>query len=188
MKTKKAVPYPKHTEDFNLVMDAIIHPYEVNYRRASVGFAQVVSIPGKPLLKQQKKVSASAKVLSFTPLDLVETVRSGIAFKEFYYFYKTLGFTTKKWAEILGVNVKTMQNILKEKKDLNSLKSEKFLQFALLVHYGIEVFGSLSSFKEWLYYKTPFLKNNAPVDLLDSIQGINVLHEQLFKIETGNLV
>ncbi|MGB0880883.1 MAG: antitoxin Xre/MbcA/ParS toxin-binding domain-containing protein [Polaribacter sp.] len=129
------------------------------------------------------------KIFSYTPIDTIESVRNGIDNKDFKIIYDLLNFSNKKWAEILGVTEKTVQKtIIKEEKPLKQKTAEKFLSFLLLVKYGIEVFGSQESFHEWLNYKAYNLNNKAPIEYVDTVQGIGMLKEQIFKIETGNLI
>lgn len=185
---------------FLTALDTIIKPKIKNYDRTDVvdflkikksrrngTLGKVISIKSSPSKENQSKTSIK-KVFSYTLLDTIESVRDGIDYDNFKLFYNLLNLTNKKWAEILGVSEKTMQNIIKERRFLEQKKSEKLLSFLLLVKYGIEVFGSQNSFEEWLVYKTPVLMNKAPIDYLDTVQGINLLHEQIFKIETGNLI
>lgn len=119
--------------------------------------------------------------------DEIESVRNGVKFKDFKPIYDLFKLSTKKWSEIIGVSEKTMQTILKEKKFLDQKKAEKLLSFLLLVKYGIEVFGTQKAFETWLNYASPVLKNIAPLDYLDTFQGIGLLKDLLYKIETGNL-
>lgn len=123
-----------------------------------------------------------------SPFDTIASAREGTKFKDFKEVYDSLDLLNNKWAEILGVSERTMQNILKEKRDLDQNKSEKLLAFLGLVVYALEVLGSITHFKEWLNYRAPALKGKRPLDFVDTFQGISMLKEILFKIETGNLL
>ena len=81
-----------------------------------------------------------------------------------------------------------MQNIIKEKRNLDQNKSEKLLSFLTLVEYALDVLGDETRFTAWLNYKSPGLHGKAPIEYVDTFQGISMLKEQLFKIETGNLI
>lgn len=143
----------------------------------------------KRLVKVQRKSGEdSLTPTSPSPFDTIASAREGTKFKDFKEVYDSLDIPNNKWAEILGVSERTMQNILKEKRDLDQNKSEKLLAFLSLVVYALEVLGSITHFKEWLNYKAPALKGKRPLDFIDTFQGISMLKEILFKIETGNLV
>lgn len=122
-----------------------------------------------------------------THLDEIAAVRNGIDYADFKVVYNLFDFSNKKWAEILGIGERSIQLLLKEKKAIDSKKSEKLIAFILFVRKGIYVFEDFSRFNDWLFYKSPVLKGSAPIDYVDTIQGIEMLEEQLFAIETGNL-
>ncbi len=175
-------------DNFLVALDYVIQPDIKNYKATSEN--KITKAKGNFITVKKNKLKSTslhAKNFLYSSIDTVESVRTGIEFKSFKSFFDMLHLTTKKWSEILGVSEKTMQTILKDKKFLEQRKSEKLLSFLLLVKYGIEVFGSQNSFEEWLKYKTPMLLGNAPIDYLDTIQGVEMLQEQIFRIETGNL-
>lgn len=155
----------------------IVHNKPKQAKRAKTAMAAVLS-----------EDSMQPRQFSFSLIDTVESARSGVRFNDFKTFYKLLNLSNKKWAEIIGVSEKTMQNILKHKRFLDRNKSERLLNFLLLVKYGLEVFDDKDSFEQWLKYDSPILNGKTPMDYLDTIQGINMLKEVLFKIESGNLV
>ena len=206
MKTNPLPTTSLEERTFFNTLDAIIQPKVENYQDAIeiVGHKgkgkslegdviRVKKRAGKTIKKGfveaiPKAQDSTTKVFSYHPIDTIESVRSGVSHKDFKTIYNLLNLSNKKWAEILGVVEKTIQTIIKNESQLKRKTAEKFLSFLLLVKYGIEVFGSQESFEEWLVYKTYNLKNKAPIDYLDTVQGINMLKEQIFKIETGNLI
>lgn len=115
-------------------------------------------------------------------------VRNGFNFNDFKLVYDLIDLSNNKWAEIIGISERTMQHILKEKKNLDQNKSEKLMAFLSLVGYALDVLGDHNNLIEWLNYKSPILSGKTPLDYVDTFQGINMLREQLFKIESGNLV
>lgn len=139
-------------------------------------------------IRRMGTMAPGHRTFKFSLIDTIESARKGVSFDEFKSFYDLLNLTNKKWAEIIGVSDKTMQNIIKEKRFLDQNKSEKLLNFLLLVKYGLEVFGEKELFENWLNYQSPILEGTAPMEYLDTIQGVNLLKELLFKIESGNLI
>lgn len=64
--------------------------------------------------------------------------------------------------------------------------SERVLMLENLYQMGLDVFDSNeSSFQDWLKSKIPALDNHAPNDLLTSILGIDIVKEELLRIEHG---
>lgn len=66
---------------------------------------------------------------------------------------------------------------------------EKIMEKELnsLYQYGIEVFGNEDKFSAWLATKNPTLGNIKPKELLDDDAGINLLKDELTRIEYGVL-
>ncbi len=179
-----ATPKQKKHDKFYDVLDRIIQKdkptLKTKVERKKNGGGIVVS-------SHSTKEKAYSK-LSISPINTIQSVRSGVNFDDFKQVYDLVKLTNNKWAEIMGISERTMQSVLKEKKNLDQNKSEKLIAFLLLVEYAMEVLGNHNYMMEWLKYKSPALLGNAPVDYLDTFQGITMLKEQLFKIETGNLV
>lgn len=124
---------------------------------------------------------------SQAPFATIKSIRSGFNFKHFKHTYDLINLPTSKWAEIIGVSERTMQSILKEKRNLDQNKSEKLAAFLMLIEYATNVLGNHTNMMEWLHYKAPALKGQSPLDYIDTFQGITMLKEHLFKVETGNL-
>jgi uncharacterized protein (DUF2384 family) len=57
----------------------------------------------------------------------------------------------------------------------------------LLFNKGVSVFGSTSNFLTWINSKSIPLGGVKPIDLLDNSFGINMVKDELIKIEHGVL-
>ncbi|MEM6718439.1 MAG: antitoxin Xre-like helix-turn-helix domain-containing protein [Bacteroidota bacterium] len=123
----------------------------------------------------------------YSPIDTITSARNGVKFNDFKNIYDLMKLPNNKWAEIMGVSERTMQSILKEKRNLDQNKSEKLISFLTLIEYALDVLGNKENVQEWLHYKSPALQGKAPVEYVDTFQGITMLREELFKIDSGNL-
>lgn len=162
--------------------------YQVEYSTKNIA---AIIAPRKAVITSSTKKTKEKNIniqFSYSDLDAIESARSGIKFNNFKNIYDLMKLPNSKWSEIIGISERTMQNIMKEKKDLDQNKSEKLLSFLTLIEYALDVLGNHKNVDEWLNYKSPSLNGKAPIDYVDTFQGINMLREQLFKIETGNLV
>ena len=65
------------------------------------------------------------------------------------------------------------------------VKSEKALEITQLYSRGEEVFGSLILFEKWMDTSTAALGNKKPKAFLDTSLGIEILMEELGRIEHG---
>jgi len=60
-----------------------------------------------------------------------------------------------------------------------------FFQNSQLNDLGKEIFGSKKEFFKWLKTKNFALNNQKPIDLLDTYSGLNLIFEELKRIEFG---
>ena len=75
----------------------------------------------------------------------------------------------------------------KENKNFDALYTEKIYEVSMLTNYGVEVFGSIDNFNQWLSTSNVALGGIVPKTLLDSTFGIQVLKDELGRIEHGIL-
>jgi putative toxin-antitoxin system antitoxin component (TIGR02293 family) len=118
---------------------------------------------------------------------LIETTRDGVKYATFDQFSEKFPLNYSDWSRILHVSERTMQRYKKEKKKFDSLHSEKLLMIMLLFQKGIEVFGNSSKFISWINSKNIALGGIKPKNLLDNSFGINMIKDELIKIEHGIL-
>ncbi len=60
-------------------------------------------------------------------------------------------------------------------------------QIALLHDLGIRIFGSKEKFNIWLEVESPALGNVQPKELLKQINGVDLIKNELIRIEHGIL-
>jgi putative toxin-antitoxin system antitoxin component (TIGR02293 family) len=120
-------------------------------------------------------------------LTLINMVRNGVQFGAFDKMANKCGFSMAEWSEFLHLSERSMQRYRKENKSFDPLQSEKILEIALLFNRGVEVFGNIDKFIEWLGVDNIVLGNIKPKSLLDNSFGINLLREELTRIEHGIL-
>ncbi|MBK8415461.1 MAG: DUF2384 domain-containing protein [Bacteroidetes bacterium] len=120
-------------------------------------------------------------------LSFIEIIRSGIQFKIFLVFANSSPFTLNEWSNFLHISERTMQRYEREKRRFDSLQSEKILEIAMLYKKGIEVFASSEKFNSWLETDNLALGKTKPKSFFDSSFGINLLKDELTRIEYGVL-
>lgn len=88
---------------------------------------------------------------------------------------------------ILYVTLKTLSNYKQRKTHLNAAMSEKVLSIFALYKKGISIFGSVEEFNKWMEAPAYGLGGQRPNNLLDTMTGINLISEELTRIEYGDL-
>ena len=130
---------------------------------------------------------AYGSVDDINALSLVEMVRHGIKFATFDGFANKISFSLAEWSGYLHLSERTMQRYRNEKRTFDPLQSEKIIEIALLYNRGIEVFGHTATFESWLETGNIALDGIKPKMLLDNSFGINLIRDELTRIEFGIL-
>ena len=120
-------------------------------------------------------------------LVLIEAIRRGLNFSVFTKLANISPFSSLEWSNYLHLSERTMQRYKKEKKNFDSLQSERILQIALLNKLGLEVFGTQEKYNYWLETDNLALGKIKPKELLDNSFGISLLKDELTRIEYGVL-
>lgn len=118
---------------------------------------------------------------------LINAIKQGINFSFFERLAKNIPFTMREWSSFLHLSERSLQRYKKDKGTFNSITSEKIIEITMLNKYGIDVFGSQENFNIWLATKNVALGGIKPKDLLDSSFGIQILKDELTRIEHGVL-
>jgi putative toxin-antitoxin system antitoxin component (TIGR02293 family) len=122
-----------------------------------------------------------------TILSLIEMVRKGIKYSLFQAFANTIPFSISEWSTFLHVSTRSMQRYQVEQRTFDTLQSEKIVEIAILYKKGTEVFGNPLNFNAWLEAESIALGKVKPKKLLDSSFGIQMVHDELSRIEHGVL-
>lgn len=105
--------------------------------------------------------------------------------KHVEHISQKLGLQQKDTAELIGVSVRTYQRQSKATL-MTSAASENILKLAELYEMGLSAFDhNEESFLTWLESPIPALNNEKPVQLLSSGLGIDLVKEELQRIEYG---
>jgi putative toxin-antitoxin system antitoxin component (TIGR02293 family) len=120
-------------------------------------------------------------------ISLLTQSKKGLDAKAALDFLSLSGFTQDEFQETFKTTVKTIQNHVNKQLTLDAALSEKLLKSFALFDKGLEIFGSAKSFYQWLGAPAYGLGNQLPFDLMDTITGINLIEEELIRIEYGAL-
>jgi putative toxin-antitoxin system antitoxin component (TIGR02293 family) len=117
-------------------------------------------------------------------LDFILLIKKGIPRKAMDHLMMNTGLTPMEMASIMHTSDRTLRRY-KPSKLLNAEQSERVVELARLYSRGEEVFESLDAFKVWMDSLVMSLGNTKPKELLDTSLGIELLMEELGRIEQG---
>ncbi len=120
-------------------------------------------------------------------ISLLNKSKKGLNASSAIDFLSLSGFTQDEFQETFKTTVKTIQNHVNRDLTLDAALSEKLLKSFALFDKGASIFGSAKSFHQWLGTPAYGLGNQLPFDLMDTITGIQLIEEELIRIEFGDL-
>lgn len=120
-------------------------------------------------------------------LSLIRKAKNGIEAKYVLMILKYYNFKKDFIADMLNLSTKTLDRYTKENRKLNPNDSELVIKLIILYKKGIEIFGEKSSFVNWLNKAAFGLGNLKPAEIINTSEGIDLIIEELGRIEYGDL-
>jgi len=141
-------------------------------------------------LKEPLAIYNHSPSLSFIDLlndkfKLVELIQAGISFGLFEKIRAIFPFTMQDWSAFLDISPKSLQRYSNDKRRFKPIHSEKIIELAEVIVYGIEVFEDASKLKLWLYTPSFALGRMRPLDLIKNSYGKELVMRELTAIEYG---
>lgn len=118
---------------------------------------------------------------------IVMNSKKGLQAQAVFDFISLSEFPFPFIEKVLNKTIKTFTSYQKNKTALDPVISEKLLKIFSLYEKGTSVFGSVAEFNSWLSAPAFGLGKAVPKDLLDTITGIELVSEELTRIEYGDL-
>lgn len=127
------------------------------------------------------------KILSKEPyhqLDFIKISQGGIPKLTVENLANYLQISIQQLMQLLPISLRTLQR--KGNKDrLDKMVSEKILHIAEVAAKGTEVFEDREKFIAWLHRPNVALGDQSPMSLLDSNYGVNMVLEEMGRLEYG---
>ncbi|MBT4289145.1 MAG: DUF2384 domain-containing protein [Prolixibacteraceae bacterium] len=139
-------------------------------------------LPEKVFLGGTKRSARSPGFL--TEMGVIEQVRKGIVQNELLILANLLKMTIPDLSKLLPVTARTIQRYNKNTILSKSL-SEQVIQIQRLYYKAKEVFEDEENAVRWLKRPCMALNNEKPIDLCDTYSGIELVRDELTRIEYG---
>jgi putative toxin-antitoxin system antitoxin component (TIGR02293 family) len=124
------------------------------------------------------------KILTRTPFEMVKVARNGIPMKAIDTLAKNLDLSRLELAKYLHISKRTLQRYTPEK-ILSQDLSDHVLQIAKVYARCVEAFEEQKKAAAWLKQPNIAFGEEAPIDLLDTSTGIEMVFDELTRIEYG---
>lgn len=106
-------------------------------------------------------------------------------YRKFEKIARQIAFTQKEWASILHLSEKTLQRYAKDNKSFEGIYIDRILQMQELIELGLETFTSPEAFYRWLKRDKQVLGELLTFDSLKNSRGIQLIIDQLGRIQHG---
>jgi len=114
----------------------------------------------------------------------MKLIRTGIKSSSIASFLKHSNLSQKQLSKIIHLSERTLQRNSPEKLlDLGA--SEKLIELCRLFHKGITVFNNKEKLLLWINRPNLPLNNQTPLELMETSLGMDMVHDELIKIEQG---
>ena len=176
------IPALSHLSPASYVVVLDIHDQEVilgpndtlKTKAFDVYHQRPVTLPSLPIKYDQK-------------MEIIDLAKQGVRAQAIARLADLLEISQKKAAEFFHFSERTLRDYIKNNRLLDPDSSEKIIKIFSLYVFGIDVLQSPSSFVNWLFKPSFGLGNRVPADLLYSSGGIDLVYEELSRIEYGDL-
>jgi len=116
--------------------------------------------------------------------DIVKLARQGFSKRALLSLAKKISLTFQELATILHISERTLQRY-DDDAIIKTEYAEKAVELARLYTRGQEVFGSMDKFKLWIKAPSLIFNGEAPVSVLDTSAGFDMVFTELGRIEHG---
>ena len=126
-------------------------------------------------------------ILYESKMEMVELAQEGVKANTIKRLAELLGISIAEAAEFFHFSERTLRDYVKKDKLLDPDSSEKVLKIFSLYLFGYNVLEGSENFIKWLYQPSFGLRDKIPATLLYSSDGIDLVHDELARIEHGDL-
>lgn len=116
--------------------------------------------------------------------DLITVIRAGIPRQVMDHLMEVAEISLTEMAEIVHTSDRTLRRYTPAQK-LSQEQSERMVELARLYSRGEHVLGSLPEFREWMNTRLLAFGDRRPKEYLDTSLGINMIMDELGRIEHG---
>lgn len=132
----------------------------------------------------QSQASPTLNLTEISDLDLIALSKMRLASREMESLAQRLSLSGREIATLLTLSPRTFHR-RKPEDLLDQVASERLLMLTKLGDHGFDVFEDQGKFNRWLRRPLRILSNQAPLDILDTSQGIKLVDTILGRIEYG---
>jgi putative toxin-antitoxin system antitoxin component (TIGR02293 family) len=118
---------------------------------------------------------------------MVEEAAAGVPVSAIFDLIQLTHLNKSFFAGMLNLSTKTLDRYHQGGKQLNPASGELILKIFSLFKKGEKIFGNTSEFQKWIEKPAYGLGYKVPKELMKTSAGIDLIMDELIRIEYGNL-
>ncbi len=120
--------------------------------------------------------------------EFMKMARKGLSINDFQLLAESAPLSLSEWSHMLNISERSLQRYQKSGHTFSLPESEKLLRLAHLFNKGKSVFGEPQKFFAWLKHPNAIFSGDTPQSLLNSSFGLELVLDELTRIEHGVFV
>ena len=132
-----------------------------------------------------KVVSGGKLSLSSNAIAEIDVATMGLETTSIVAFGKHMHWDFNSTAKVIGATTRTLERHRVDKKRLNIKVSENALEVARLSSIGVEYFGDVARFNDWLRTPNTQFDNKEPKAVLHTVRGRELIKRIIRGLEYG---
>lgn len=141
-------------------------------------------IAASPLSAFYSLLGNSKSVTQSNDFDIIKLAREGFPKRVLLSLAKKISLSIQELSNILHLSERTLQRY-DDDAIIKTEYAEKAVELARLYTRGEEVFGTMGKFKLWVKAPSFVFNGEAPVSMLDTSAGFDMVFRELGRIEHG---
>ena len=135
----------------------------------------------------RKSVFGRYEPLIRDKISIVLSSRRGVDAVLFFDLAELTGYRREEIAPLFDTSLKTLLRYKETRRKLSPVAGELGLKMMALFQHGEAIFGSIAEFRSWLDVPAYGLGNQRPFELMQTSGGIDLIDDELARIEFGAL-
>ncbi len=167
---------PQNNFDNSIIDSGVVQEPVGGYVTSNTATGRTISMMGMSGKKEFEAVKSEN--------DFIGLIRTGIPRQAMTHLMNLTDLSLLEMASITHTSDRTLRRY-KPQQRLSEGQSERILELAKLYSRGQEVFGGMQDFKIWMDSILLPFGNKRPKEFLDTSIGINMILDELGRIEHG---
>ncbi|GAA4340715.1 hypothetical protein GCM10023149_52380 [Mucilaginibacter gynuensis] len=143
-----------------------------------------VAYMAQPVVSFYSLLGNTKSVTVSNDFDIIKLARQGFPKRVLLSLAKKISLNIQELSNILHISERTLQRY-DDDAIIKTEYAEKAVELARLYTRGEEVFGSMDKFKSWIKTPSRVFRGEAPVTILDTSAGFDMVFKELGRIEYG---